>query len=293
MLPRRLAVRLHTVRVGGIERTPPLTSCPSGLMYVGMVCHRDVRPWLVAVKSVAAMVGEGEFSVIDDGSLTAADRALLSMHLLGLHILALDDIPTNGFPRGNTWERLLAILDWCRDRYVIQVDADLVVRAPLPEVVEAVQANRGFTFAGEPTARLKSLADASEQARQANCDHVQFVAERQLIELPGAAAYRYVRGCSGFAGFPRGCGRADVAALSQFMQAQLGTRWHEWGTEQAASNFVVANSTDPVVLPWSRQVRDIAASALVHFVGTHRYENGLFTRTSQAAIKQLRQHQGQ
>ena len=261
-------------------------------MYVGMICHRDVLPWLVAVKSVSAMVGDGEFCVINDGSLTAADCALLSFHLVGLKILALNEIENNGLPRGNCWERLLAILAFSRDRYILQVDADLVARSPLPEVVEAVQANRSFTLAGEPMARLKTLIDASEQARHANSDHVQWLAERQLNELPDGDAFRYVRGCAGFAGFPKGSGFAEVAALSQFMQSRLGSRWHEWGSEQVASNFVVANASNPMVLPWRRypafgQVQDITESALVHFVGTNRYDNGVFTQTSQAAVRRL------
>ena len=293
MLPRRFAARLHNVRIAGIERTPPLTSRPTGLMYMGMVCRRDVRSWLVAVKSVASMVGDGEFAAIDDGSLTSADRGLLSEHLPEIRILDLEDVVTTGFPRGNVWERLLAILDLSRDRYVVQVDADLVARSALPEVVDAIQANRSFTLAGEPTAQLKCLIDASEQARHVDSCHVQWTAERYLAESSGAEALRYVRGCAGFAGFPKGCDRTRLAELSQFMQRCLGERWHEWGSEQVASNFVVANAANPVILPWDRypafgQVRDIAASALVHFVGSHRYENGVFTRTSQTAIKRLR-----
>ena len=293
MLPRRLAGLLHTMRIAGIERTPPLTSRPTGLMYMGMVCRRDVRPWLVAVKSVALVVGEGEFAVINDGSLTPADRGLLSGHLPGLRILNFEEVVTTGFPRGNTWERLLAILDLSRDRYVVQVDADLVARSALPEVVDAIQANRSFTLAGEPTAQLKSLIGASEQAHRVDSFHVQWTAERYFDEWSGAEELRYVRGCSGFAGFPNGCDRGRLAELSQFMQHRMGERWHEWGSEQVASNFVIANSVaNPLVLPWERypafgQVRDITASALVRFVGSHRYENGVFTRTSQSAIERL------
>ena len=33
------------------------------------------------------------------------------------------------------------------------------------------------------------------------------------------------------------------------MEAILGTSWFEWGSEQVASNFVVANSPNPIVLP--------------------------------------------
>ena len=292
MLRRRLVAHLHNFRIAGIERTPPLPARPTGIMYLGMTCHRDTRSWLVAVKSIAVSVGAGEFTVIDDGSLTARDRSLLARHLPGLRILSVRDIAIDGFPRGGTWERLLAILDLTGDFYVIQVDADLVAQMPLPEVAAAVQANRAVTLAGEPTSRLMSLADSSEHARGIDYHHVQLAAERLLAELPGGAALRYVRGCSGFAGFPKGSSRAPAAGLSQFMQSRLGAWWQEWGTEQVTSNFVIANTSDPVVLPWDRYPafgleRDISGAALVHFIGSSRYHAGVFTRTSRAAIKRL------
>ena len=33
------------------------------------------------------------------------------------------------------------------------------------------------------------------------------------------------------------------------MEAILGTSWCDWGSEQVASNYAIANSPDPVVLP--------------------------------------------
>ena len=292
MLRRRFASRLHDFRVAGIERTPPLPARPTGIMYAGMTSHRDTRSWLVAVKSIAASVGAGEFTVIDDGSLTARDRDLLARHLPGLRVVSLRDVATDGFPRGGCWERLLTILDLSRDFYVLQVDADLVARMPLTEVAAAVQANRAFTLAGERTSQLMSLADSSEQARRVNDSHVQIAAEQLLFEFPGGGGLRYVRGCAGFAGFPKGCNRALVAPFSQFMQSRLGERWQQWGTEQIASNFVIANTNDPVVLPWDRYPAfglepDVSRAALVHFIGFNRYGDGVFTHASRAAIKRL------
>lgn len=291
-VPQRFSAGLHRLRIAGIEKTPPLHSVRSGLIYVGMVCHPDVRAWLVAVKSIATAVGNGEFCVVDDGSLTQADRSLLGRHLVGAHFVRLNEVENSGTPRGNCWERLLAILSWSNDRYAIQVDADLVARNPLPEVVEAVRANRSFTLAGEATTELKSVTAASEQARHADTKHIQWEAESHLADLPGREGLRYIRGCAGFAGFPNGCNRAHLTMLSQFMEKQLGARWSSWGSEQVASNFVIANARDPLVLPWHRYpafgaVRDIANAALVHFIGSHRYDNGLFTRASLAAISRL------
>lgn len=292
MLRRKLAARLHDLRIAGIEGTAPLTSQASGLLYLGMTCHRDARAWLVAVKSVATGIGPGQFATIDDGSLTAADRRMLARHLPGLRILSFGDIPTEGFPSGGCWERLLGILELTRDFYVIQVDADLAAQAPLTEAAAAVRDNRGFTLAGEPSSRLMSATESSEQARCMPSDHVQSAAEQLLGDLPDAHRLRYVRGCAGFAGFPKGCNRAALARFSQFMQSRLGALWQKWGSEQVASNFVIANTDDAIVLPWTRYPAfglelNVGSAALVHFIGPHRYDAGVFTRMSRAAIARL------
>lgn len=279
---RRFAQTLHNVRIAGIERTPPLRARATGLMYLSQVCHQHVRCWLVAIKSVSEAVGPGEVTVVDDGSLTESDRTLLCEQVRGLRILSAADIPHSGCPAGNTWERLLALLDLTADRYVVQVDADLVALRALPDVADAVRANRAFILSGDPGVAVTTVGQAAESARRTASDHVQSAAERLLDQLPGAGELRYVRGCAGFAGFPRGGSRTRVVVFSQFMQQSLGQRWNAWGSEQVACNFAIANSRpDPLVLPWELcpafgWQRDIGQAALVHFIGTYRYEAGVY-----------------
>lgn len=292
-IPRRLAHVRHNRRIDGILRTAPALADPHGPLYAGMTCHRDVLAWLVAVKSIARHIGPGGFVAVDDGSLTAEDKDILGTHLPQLRVIASSDVDTQGCPRGGMWERLMAILDLTADRYVVQVDSDLVALGPLDEVAAAVRANRGFTLSGEEGAAVVSLAEASAAARSHDHPHIQHDVERQLIEMPEAASLRYVRGCAGFTGFPAGSHRAPALAFSKFMQQQFGARWSSWGTEQITSNFVVANTTRPVVLPWaaypafegSRQ--DLTEARLVHFIGTVRFQGDVFTRTSLAAIAGL------
>ncbi|MGD0106343.1 MAG: hypothetical protein ABSC06_20220 [Rhodopila sp.] len=292
-LPHKLAAPLHNFRIGGIENTPILEAEATGLMYVSQICHRDVRCWLVAIKSVSAAIGAGEFTVLDDGSLTEEDRELLRRHVGGLRILPIAGVPRNGCPAGGTWERLLALLELASSYYVVQVDADLVAQCPLGEATSAIRANRGFILSGERGVTVTTVRQAAENARQITFDHVQFAAERLLDHMPKAEELRYVRGCSGFAGFPRGENRATAVAFSAFMQQHLGERWNVWGSEQVTSNFLVANSgPDPLVLPWVRFPAfgwqgDISQAALIHFVGTYRYEGGVYTRFSKAAIRRL------
>ncbi len=69
----------------------------------------------------------------------------------------------------------------------------------------------------------------------------------------------------------------------------MSARWKEWGTEQIASNFVVANSPDSLLLPtpkyltWERQALpdDIA---LLHFLGYCRFDRGLFAKLANVEI---------
>jgi hypothetical protein len=284
---------LHNFRIAGIEHTPVLQAEATGLMYVSQVCHRDVRSWLVAIKSVSAEMGAGEFTVLDDGSLTKNDHELLRQHVAGLRILPIAGVRREGCPAGGCWERLLTILDLTPTHYVVQVDADLVVRLPLGETVAAAKANRGFILSGEQGAAIVTARRAAEDARRATFDHVQYAAERLLDQLPGSEGLRYVRGCAGFAGFPHGGNRAMAVAFSEFMRQHLGERWNVWGSEQVTSNFLIANSgPDPLVLPWVRfpafgWQRDVSQAALIHFVGTYRYEGGVYTGISKTAIRQL------
>ncbi len=140
---------------------------------------------------------------------------------------------------------------------------------------------------------LRSVADAAAAAWLQTYVHIQHSAERLLSDLPNSAALHYVRGCAGFAGFPQGCDRARPAAMATFMETRIGPPWRNWGSEQFAWNFVIANTADPVMLPWSRYPallkagQDLSKAALVHFIGSHRYAGGAFTRSSRAAIQQL------
>ena len=292
-LARKVAPRLHRLGIAAVERTAPVRTETTGLTYVSQICHRDVRSWLLAIKSIIAGVGPGEITALDDGSLTDADTRLLTGHLPGLKIVPVTNVRTDGFPKGGTWERLLLILDLTAERYVIQVDADLLARSPLAEITAAIRGNRGFTLAGEASAALTSVAAAAARARQSTFDHVQLAAERVLDQMPGAEGLRYVRGCSGFAGFPRGSSRDVVAILSAFMTAQLGKRWSAWGSEQVASNFMVSNSgPDPIVLPWRRYPafgpqQDVSDAVLIHFIGSFRHDGGVYRRLSREIIRTL------
>ena len=285
----------HERLARGVLDTPPLPAHDDGVVIFSMIGTRVLLPYLVAVKSFGRALGRGRVVILEDGTLTDADRAVLRRHLDDPEILAADAVDTGPCPRGGTWERLLTILDRRRDAYMIQLDSDVVATGAVPEVLAAIDANRSFSLKGSAGSALLSAPDFAVQRDPLppGRAHVQraFEAVIEQLEVPGL---RYFRGCSGFAGFARAdTGRVLAERVSAQGERLLGpARWAEWGTEQITSNLVIANEPDPLLLPYDRYLNfwDEAVPAdarLVHFLGTCRYHGDAYLRATRAAIARL------
>jgi hypothetical protein len=256
-------------------------------------------PYLVAAKSFQSRLGRGRFVILDDGTLTASDGVLLRHHLGDPEIRAIGDVDTGPCPRGGTWERLLTILDLRAGNYVIQLDSDTVTLGDVGEINAAIEAGQSFTLRGGIDSEILPLAATSDLARHhatPGRQHVQAAIEQAMVDvvIPGQAELRYVRGCSGFAGFaPNPDGRGLAEAFSQEAERLLGrSYWSEWGSEQVTSNFVVANQPQSLLLPYDRYLNfwnepvDPAA-AFVHFVGTYRFHRQAYQQAALDAIRAL------
>lgn len=277
--------------------TPPVRAADDGVILFSMIGTRVVLPYLVAAKSLYAQLGRGRFVILDDGTLTGDDRAILAAHLDRPEILAIGDVKLGDCPRGGCWERLLTLLALRRDNYVIQLDSDTVTLGPVPEVAAAIEAGRSFTLLGGIDAELVEAAAIAGELSDVPADaHVQAKIEPLLAKvaerLPQLS--HYVRGCAGFAGFaPGGMGREVADAFSREAIALLGKPvWSEWGSEQVMSNVIIANEGDPVLLPYDRYLNFwnepySADAALVHFVGTYRYHRGAYARASRLVMAGL------
>jgi hypothetical protein len=275
----------------GILGTAPLHLQGDSPLFLSMVCHRDLAPYLMAIKSLYTGVGNGRAAVINDGSLTSGDLAILYHHVPGIEVLDITDIETAACPRGGTWERLVKIIERSNEDYVIQVDADTLVSAAIPEVIECWRDNRSFLLG---TGSGQAISPAPDTARMVQDwiktngwtePPVGTEAEASLDKLPDAAQRSYVHASSGFAGFARGafC-MAELARFSMYMSEMLGLqRWNEWGSEQIASNYVLANAPRATVLPFSRYAcfephLKRGEHAFLHFIGTYRYHDGVYQR---------------
>ena len=297
-LARKAGSWSHGHTAQGILETAPITSVDDGVILFSMIGTAVLLPYLVAVKSLHFHLKRGRIVLLNDGTLTANDRALLAYHCDNPTILEKTDIDPAPCPRDNCWERLIAILDSRNDAYVIQLDSDTVTTGPIPEILAAIDSNRSFTLAGgieEADYGFRSGREIAAifHANGPTIEHVQAHAEAAMATLPNADTARYVRGCAGFAGFARNdSGRTKVAAFSEAMDERLGDRWQQWGSEQVASNYVIANDPDPLLLPYDRYVNHWeeplpAAPAFVHFIGTYRFRRGNYARCTKAAIAAL------
>ena len=267
---------------------------PAPLKFLSMVSHKDLIFYLLAIKSIYFRIGEGSAFIIDDGSLTEQDRALIAYHLPLNKIISIHDVDVGPCPHGGTWERLVTILDLTADEYVIQVDSDTLATDLLPVVETCYRENRAFTLAGsEPGNTIIVAEKAAAYARTFVGDRVSVLGEVALGDLKNATTQLYVRGSSGFAGFSRGqFGRDLCNSFSQEMQSILGDVWNQWGSEQIASNFLVANTPNAVVLPIGQYAcfepgLDVRGTVFLHFYGTYRYRQGVYGRKGREVVNEL------
>jgi hypothetical protein len=232
--------------------------------------------------------------VVVDRDMPEASRALLSHHFPGIEFQILEDIDVGRCQRGGNWERLVYLLGRTTSEYVVQLDCDtLFLGSDVQEVLDCVATNRAFTLSGGERV-IFSMPEAARRARQIDHPYVGMAAESLFDAYPDAENLRCVRGSSGFAGFARGgFSAAQIEDFHVKMERLLPGRWKEWGTEQCASNFAVANSAGAVVLPFPKyanfdHLHDPKQSSFLHFIGAHRFDDDFFAKQGQLVIDALK-----
>lgn len=296
-LKNRAGRTMFAWRCSGILKTPPLR-LEGDLRFalLSQVQHKDLLMYLLAVKSFALQLKPQAIYIVNDGSLTSEDRQILDQHLPGHTLYSLADFRSSKCPRGGTWERLLAISARVSDHYVVQLDADTLTLGPIDEVRDCIEGGRAFSIGTWDEQTPETMQERHEVAARLALNpnaHIQVAAEAALDKLSGFESMRYIRGCSGFSGFPQGSFSPEtIEGISQQMAAALGHRWSEWGTEQFTSNIIVANTKDPMVLPHPKycdctQLR--GDPVFVHFIGTCRFRGGAYQRLGRKTIAALTQ----
>ncbi len=258
--------------------------------------HKDLTMFLVAIKTFANKVPLAKIFIINDGSLTAADQALLRSHLPIADIHDRTQFSAAGCPSGGCWERLLAIADFVKDYFVIQLDSDTLTLTDMPEVNECIATNTGFVIGTWDNQEIESMTVSSERVQINNAptmeSHVQMLAESRFIKLEDCENLRYVRGCAGFSGFPKASfDKQFIVDFSQKIEKEIGAKWHQWGSEQVMSNVVVANLDKSIVLPHPKYTdcgkMKIPGTCFVHFIGECRFKTSRYADLAKNAIQAL------
>ena len=281
-----------------VYRTAPADVAADGpLALFTQMQHKDLTMGLAAFKTFARQVPAQAYYVLNDGSLSDDDKAKLRAHLPGLHIFERQNVANGHCPQGGCWERLLCIADLSTRHYVIQLDADTLTLGDLPEVCAKVAQNASFAIGTWDNQEIESMSYRVEKARAVQAQtsgrtHVQVEAEACFDVLENYAAMKYLRGCAGFSGFARGSVSRDfIQDVSRQMEKALGTRWHEWGSEQVMSNIVVANGPGASALPHPEYCDCTRMRAgrtrFVHFIGSCRFDGGVYANLARRAIESL------
>ncbi len=281
-----------------LDAPPATITEDGGFVVLTMTCHRDLIQYLVAIKSFTRYASPRKAYVLDDGSLTAKDKAILARHVPGIEILTLDDFSSASCPRGGCWERLLAVAELAKHDYVVQMDADILTRGEIGEVLDCVKGQASFVlstgprFRGFETMEQRNSAAKQELAEGVVSDHVQFLTELNLDKIASHENMKYIRGCAGFSGFAKqGVSRDLIERVSSQMYDAIGEKWAEWGSEQVMSNIVVANQEGSVVLPHPKYSNcyeySESETKLIHFIGICRFTSADYASKAHDAVAGL------
>lgn len=294
-LKKQLRFAKFNSEIRAITSTPAIKcAADANVVCVSHIGKTYLFAYLLAIKSLARWVPLKKVIVIDDLSLNDGHKALLSEHVLGIDIRAISDIANEKCPSGGDWEGFLLIGDVAKESYCVLLDADTIAIGGLSEVIDSIAKNRCFTLGTWKDQQIVPAAEAYEHVKSVQSSHVQIVAEKALHTMDDASRLKYVRGCGGFAGFAKGTSfRREIEEFSGAMGAMIGdAKWKEWGSQQVASNYVVANMPGSIVLPFPKYASfapglNVDQSSFIHFIGSHRFEGGIYAKVGQKVIRQL------
>jgi hypothetical protein len=292
-----LKERFNRLLFAGVSRrvldTPPASRGRQAFAALSMCNHRDVLPYLVAIKSFCQQAQPERVLLVADPTLDESDKAVLRQQVPHIEILDAVGLRQPALPVGGCWERLAGIAAINAESSIVQVDADTVTFAPPTEVVQWASAGRSFLLSSEQGVRIVGLAEASAFGRSllSRSQHIQVQTEAVLEQLPQPEGWRYARGCAGFTGFGRGAlSTQRLCEVSAHLRGLLGPRWDNWGSEQVTSNLLAASARDAALLPHPRYCNadsEAADTVLAHYIGYARHTNRNYERRAAAAIRAM------
>jgi len=264
------------------EKTCVNVDDTSNFLLVTQLCDPDINMYLLAVSSFCQYLTPRSIIVVSD-NLSEKNHELLHRCIKGLKIIPIDELQLHRLPKGGTWERLICILKNIEHSYVVQMDADILTLRRPDEIIAAIKDNKSFTITSKLGFDKMSFVNASYLVWERTSLHVQNEAEKAFKRCHNAENRLYVRGCSGLTGFARQS--SSIKTLTDFsceIEQKIGKeKWLEWGSEQVASNYIIANSENSRILPYQyypfyEPAIDESKVKLFHFIGTHRFKKGRY-----------------
>ena len=282
--------KLYLRNVSRVLETQPITPGNLPFIALSMVHQRDVVSYLVAIKSFARFANPERIVVVCDPTIGEHEKSIFKRHIPHVEFRNAAEFRDPRIPVGGTWERLSAITQYSSESYIVQLDADTITLNQIAEVIFAINSNRGFVIGEKFEQEIMTRNEASNRALKTASKHVQSLSEQVLGDID-LSDNLYVRGCSGFTGFPsKATMRELFFEFSAQMSERLGPRWKEWGTEQVTSNYLVANSSGAQILPYPKYCtpsHDFLESVFHHYIGEIRFINRKYECASLSIINAL------
>ena len=279
-----------------IRHTAPINfSLDDRITVVSMVSTSTVDMYLTAVKSFLKNFGRGTVEAIDDGSLSEDDYKVLKHHVPNIQFSKANDIETFDSPSYISWKRLYRVQQLAQKSYVIQLDSDTLSIGPLVDIDHAVRNNKGFLIGSSRWAKAVNVNTLRDIVSQWKSTHVQARAEANFHKLDFFKDNtHYLRGCAGFAGYPRNFATVEeIRNLSNEIYQYVGDDWKKWGSEQTTTMCLISKCKNSQILPWPtyqnfdfpRSYENISSMNFVHFIGSNRYQRGVYERLVSNFIK--------
>lgn len=271
---------------------PALNTDPGGNFSVlSMLCKRDLFQYLVAIRSLFQYATPKQVIIVNDGSLGSFEIEKIHNACPSANIVPIHNYRVDGLPRGGCWERIVAVSEFSKHEYIVQMDADTLFRGMPIEMIEAIHQNRSFALPTDSGTEVKTAADCIAFAEKRKLDgvfHIQIDAEASLGIMGDVKSVKYIRACAGFAGYAPGTLTIEkLREVSNKYHGLFGERWYDWGTEQFTSNFILANDKSLSVLPiekYDSVDKFKEQLVFVHFIGCFRFDKGIYIREAKNII---------
>ncbi len=278
-----------------LDLKPLQTDSAANFSVLSMLCKRDLYQYLVAINSLFQYAVPKQVIIVNDGSLGNAEISKIINACPAAKIVPIEDFRIDGLPRGGCWERIVAVSEFSKQEYIVQMDADTLFMSRPDEMINAIAQSRSFALPTESGTEVKNAAECIDFAvkrKQEGVSHIQIDAEASLGIMGDVQTIKYIRACAGFAGYAPGALTLEkLLKVSTGFQSLFKERWNDWGTEQFTSNFILANDSSVYVLPiekYDSVDKFKPELSFVHFIGCFRFDKGIYVRESCKIIKKIK-----